>query len=58
MKNLIDIVKAKEAFKEYLKNYDLKDKRVQLKVAHIERTSQRSKKIAENLNILKKHLPI
>ena len=43
---LIDIVKAKETFKEYVKNYDLEDKRIQLKVEHIERTSQIAKKIS------------
>lgn len=58
VKKLIDIVKAKEAFKEYVKNYDLEDKRIQLKVAHIERTSQMSKKIAENLNLEKEDIKL
>lgn len=48
---MIDIIKAKDAFKGYLENYNLEDKRIQLKESHIERTSQVSRKIAENLNL-------
>lgn len=58
VKKLIDIIKAKEAFKEYVKNYDLEDKRIQLKVAHIERTSQMAKKIAETLNLEKEDIEL
>ena len=55
---MIDITKAKEAFKEYVKNYDLEDKKIQLKVAHIERTSQMAKKIAENLDLEKEDIEL
>lgn len=48
---MIDIKKAKEAYKRYLENYNLEDKRIQLKQAHIERTSKVSKMIAENLDL-------
>ncbi len=47
----IDIIKAKKAFKEYVKNYNPEDERVKLKIAHIERVSQIAKKIAEGLNL-------
>lgn len=47
----IDIIKAKKVFKEYVKNYDPNDKKVKLKIAHIERVSQVAKKLAENLNL-------
>ena len=47
----IDIIKAKKAFKEYVKNYDPNDKKVKLKIAHIERVSQIAKQLAENLNL-------
>ena len=36
----IDIEKAKQAFKEYVKNYDQEDKQVKLKIEHIERAGQ------------------
>lgn len=55
---MIDITKAKEAYKRYLKNYNLEDKRIQLKVAHIERTSQVSKRIAENLDLDKEDIEL
>lgn len=47
----IDIIKAKKTFKEYVKNYDPNDKKVKLKIAHIERVSQVAKQLAENLNL-------
>lgn len=55
---MIDITKAKETLKNYLKNYDLEDKRIQLKVAHIERTSQVAKKIAESLKLEKEDIEL
>lgn len=48
---MIDIVKAKQAFKEYVKEYDINDKKIELKVGHIERTAQMARKIAESLNL-------
>ena len=47
----IDIEKAKEAFKEYVKNYDPKDKQVKLKIEHIERVSQLARQMAEKLKL-------
>lgn len=47
----IDILKAKKAFKEYAKNYDSNDKKIKLKIAHIERVSQVAKQLAEKLNL-------
>lgn len=48
---MIDIEKAKVAFKKYVKNYDINNKKINLKIAHIERTSSISRKIAEKLNL-------
>ena len=47
----IDITKAKKAFKEYVKNYDPEDKKIMLKIKHIERVANLSKKMAEELNL-------
>ncbi len=47
----IDIQKAKQTFKEYVKNYDINDEKVKLKISHIERVSQITKQIAENLKL-------
>ena len=47
----IDIVKAKQIFKEYVKNYNPEDEKIKIKIAHIERVSQISKKLAENLKL-------
>lgn len=48
---MIDILKAKQAFKKYIKNYEIKDKKIQLKISHIERTANIAKEIAENLKL-------
>lgn len=53
---MIDIRKAKVAFKEYVKKYNPEDKKIALKVAHIERVSQIAKRIAENLNLSKEDI--
>ncbi len=47
----IDIEKAKQAFKEYVKNYDPEDKQVKLKIEHIERVSQLARNMAEKLKL-------
>lgn len=48
---MIDIRKAKNSFKEYVKKYDLADKKIKLKVLHIERTSNIAFKLAKNLHL-------
>lgn len=47
----IDILKAKQTFKEYVKNYNPEDEKIKIKIGHIERVSQIAKKLAENLNL-------
>lgn len=48
---LIDMIEAKKAFKEYVKKYNLEDEKIKIKIAHIERVAENSKRIAENLNL-------
>lgn len=48
---MIDIVKAKKAFKEYLKNYDSENSRIKVKIQHIERTANIAKDLATHLNL-------
>lgn len=48
---LIDINEAKKAFKEYVKKYNPEDEKIKLKILHIERVAQNSKRIAENLGL-------
>lgn len=48
---MIDMIKAKEAFKNYVKNYNPENDKIRIKIAHIERTSQRAKEIALSLNL-------
>lgn len=55
---MIDRIKAQKAFQEYVKNYDPTDKKIALKIAHIERTSQVAKKIAESLNLEKEDIEL
>lgn len=48
---MIDILKAKKTFAEYVKKYDIKDDKIRLKVEHIERVSQIAKKLATKLEL-------
>lgn len=48
---MINIENAKKVFREYIKNYDLNDGKIALKVAHILRVSSISKRIAIALNL-------
>ena len=49
----IDILKAEIAFKEYMKNYDLTDPKIALKVTHTYEVLNAAKYIAKNLNLSK-----
>ena len=55
---MIDITKAKKAFKEYIKNYDINNPKVKLKIAHIERTANIARKTAESLNLKKEDIEL
>ena len=55
---MIDITKAKIAFKEYVKNYDIENPKIKLKIAHIERTSQIARKMAESLKLQKEDIEL
>lgn len=48
---MIDILKAKQAFKEYIKNYDINNGKIQLKISHIQRVAEISKQLATKLNL-------
>lgn len=48
---MIDMLKAKKAFVEYVKNYDIKNDKIRLKVEHIERVSQTTKKLSVKLGL-------
>jgi putative nucleotidyltransferase with HDIG domain len=48
---MIDIKRAKQELKKYVSNYDIEDKKIKLKIAHIERTASIAKKIAESLKL-------
>lgn len=54
----IDIIRAKKAFKEYVKNYNPDDEKIKIKISHIERVSQISKRLAENLNLSKEDIEL
>ena len=49
---MIDIIKAKKAFKNYVKNYNPENEKIKLKIAHIERTSRYSKKNCPKLRTI------
>lgn len=55
---MIDIIKAKQAFKEYVKKYNPEDKKIKLKIAHIERTAEVAKNTAKSLNLSKEDVDL
>lgn len=48
---MINIEEAKNVFKEYVKAYDPEDGKIALKIGHILRVTEKSREIAENLNL-------
>lgn len=50
---MIDIIKAKKFYKEYISNFNPEEPRIALKVAHIYRTAEKAKWIAEKLELNK-----
>lgn len=48
---MIDIQKALNEYNNYIKNYNLKDKKTSAKVAHMLRVKENSKMIAKSLNL-------
>lgn len=48
---MIDLDKAKKAFKEYIEKYNTNDGQIALKIGHILRVTEKSKLIAESLNL-------
>ena len=48
---MIDILRAKKAFAEYVKAYDAENEKIKLKIEHIERVSQVAKKLATKLEL-------
>ena len=48
---MIDIEKAKMFYKKYISNYDIDNPRINLKVAHIYRVSERAREIAESIEL-------
>ena len=48
---MIDIIKAKEVFKEYVKNYNPEDPQIELKISHIQRVADVARKTAQYLEL-------
>lgn len=55
---MIDLKKAKREINNYTKQYDLENDRIKVKIAHIQRVAQNSKKIAESLNLEKEDIEL
>lgn len=55
---MIDIIRAKQAFKEYVKNYNPEDPQIELKISHIERVADVAKKTAQYLNLSKEDVQL
>ena len=53
---MIDIEKAKKFYKEYISKYNPEEPRIALKIAHIYRTAEEAKALAEKLNLSKEDI--
>lgn len=54
----MDILKAREQFKEYVKSYNPNDEKIKIKIAHIERVATNAKNIAQKLNLSKEQIEL
>ena len=51
---MIDMLKAKEVFKEYISNYDITEPRINIKIIHMYHVAENSKKIAKLFGTIKR----
>ncbi len=50
---MINMLKAKEVFKDYISNYDITEPRIKIKIIHMYQVAENSKKIAISLGLSK-----
>lgn len=48
---MVDLLKAKEAFKKYISNYDIQEPKIQIKIIHMYHVSENARKIAKTMNL-------
>lgn len=48
---MIDILKAKKFFKEYISNYDITEPKINIKVVHMYNVAENARKIANGINL-------
>ena len=48
---MIDILKAKTAFKDYISNYDINEPKIHIKIIHMYQVAENARKIAKSLNL-------
>ena len=48
---MIDLNRAKKAFKEFVKAYDINNGRIRVKIEHTYKVAENSKQIAKSLNL-------
>lgn len=57
-KNMINIEKAKQEFKNFTKNYDITNDRIKVKIDHTYKVSKNSKEIAKSLNLSEEEIKL
>ena len=50
---MIDLIKAKKAFKDYISNYDINSQKIKIKISHMYHVSEISRRIGENIGLSK-----
>mgnify|MGYP000444064601 CR=1 FL=1 len=55
---MIDLLKAKRAFKAYVENYDIENPNIALKISHTYRTMEVARKIAEDLGLNEENIKL
>ena len=51
---MLDLIKAKQFYKEYIKNYDSENPKIALKIAHIFRTAEKAKKNCNKFKLIRR----
>lgn len=49
---MLDILKAKTAFKDYISNYDIDEPKIHIKIIHMYHVAENARKIAKSLDLL------
>ena len=48
---MVDMLKAKETFKKYISNYDIKEPKINIKIVHLYHVAENARKFAKSIGL-------